>query len=126
MILLDTHVWIWWLSAPSMLSKAAATALRKAGAIGVSAVSCWELTLLIKRGRLTLDRPALEWITAGLSDSRVSLLPLSPAVAVTAMDLDLHGDPGDRLIAATALAFNCALVTRDEKLRNAMFLRTVW
>jgi PIN domain nuclease of toxin-antitoxin system len=126
LILLDTHVWIWWLSESSLLSKPAARAIRSARSIGVSAISCWELTLLLKKGRISLDRDPLDWITAGLSDDKVSLLPLSPEIAVTAMNLHLHGDPGDRLIAATALAQNRTLITRDDKLRSASFLRTIW
>jgi PIN domain nuclease of toxin-antitoxin system len=88
--------------------------------------SCWELTLLLSKRRLSLDRPALDWINHGLSAPNVDLLPLSPAIAVTAMDLDLHGDPGDRLLAATALVNNLTFVTADAKLRDATFLRTIW
>jgi PIN domain nuclease of toxin-antitoxin system len=126
MILLDTHTWIWWVSAPSMLSKPAAAAIRNANSIGVSVISCWELTLLLKKGRLSLDRAPIDWISHGLSAPKVSLLPLSPAMTVTAMDLDMHADPGDRLIAATALVENRVLVTVDGNLRAATFLRTVW
>jgi PIN domain nuclease of toxin-antitoxin system len=83
-------------------------------------------TVLLQKGRMAIDRDPLDWIAAGLSSPKVTLLPLTPAVAVTAMNLDLHGDPGDRLIAATALVENRVLVTRDAKLRAATYLRTIW
>ncbi len=126
MIVLDTHVWIWWNAAPKNLSRIATNALARATSIGVSAVSCWELTLLISKGRLSLDRDLLEWMTDALAVPRVELLPLTPAVAVRAMNLELHGDPGDRLIAATANLHDAVLVTKDEKLRTHSVVRTLW
>jgi PIN domain nuclease of toxin-antitoxin system len=127
-ILLDTHAWIWWVSDPDRLSRPAARIIKKAGAVGVSAISCWELTVLVSKKRIHLDREVLTWMNEALALDRVSLVALTPAVAAMAMNLraTLHGDPGDRLIAATAILEGATLVTRDEKLQACSAIRTVW
>jgi PIN domain nuclease of toxin-antitoxin system len=127
-ILLDTHAWIWWVSDPSRLGKKAARAIRSARAIGVAAISCWEVATLVQKGRITLNRGALEWIEQSLALPGVELLPLTPAVAVRGSQLGpvFPGDPADRLIAATALVQSVPLVTKDERLQEVTFLTTVW
>ena len=97
MIILDTHAWIWWLSVPENLSKAAERDIRSAKRIGISAISCMEVATLVERRRIDLDRDPLEWMNDALDLPRIELLPLSPAVAVKAssLDGDFHGDPAD-------------------------------
>jgi PIN domain nuclease of toxin-antitoxin system len=68
----------------------------------------------------------LEWVDGALEEDRLELLPLTPAVATLGSGLELHGDPGDRIIAATALLTGAALVTKDEKLQGYGPLKTVW
>ncbi|HKV12531.1 MAG TPA: type II toxin-antitoxin system VapC family toxin [Thermoanaerobaculia bacterium] len=128
MILLDTHTWIWWSSAPAKLSKAARETLEQADELGVSAISCWELSMLVEKGRLQLDRDTLSWVREALSDESVILVPISPSIGVAAGSLgpDFHGDPADRLIVATALETGSLLVTKDGNIRSFPGVTTLW
>jgi PIN domain nuclease of toxin-antitoxin system len=128
MIVLDTHVWIWWVSDPRRLSKDAERAIRSARRIGVPAISLWEFAMLRAKGRIETDRPPLEWVRLALALPRVELLPLTPAIAVHSSQLggDFHGDPADRLIVATALAESAPLVSRDEKIHKYGGIPVVW
>ena len=128
MIILDTHAWIWFVSDPARLGRKAARAVRSARALGVAAISCWEVATLVEKGRIRLDRSPLDWIEGALALPRIELFPLTPAVAVRAAQLGptFPGDPADRLIAATALVQSAPLVTKDERLRDAAVLPTVW
>lgn len=118
MTILDTHIWIWWVSQPSKLSDAAREHIAEAMHIGVSAISPWEVAMLVAKGRLALDRDVLLWIKQALQRPKVELIPISPEIAVTAVNLarSVPGDPADRLIAASALHLRATLVTRDRVL----------
>jgi PIN domain nuclease of toxin-antitoxin system len=78
-IVVDTHAWLWWVSEPGRLGKAARRSLEAAKRIGVPAICCLEVATLVNRGRISLDRPALEWMRDALGGGRVDLLPLSPS-----------------------------------------------
>jgi PIN domain nuclease of toxin-antitoxin system len=126
--ILDTHAWIWWVGEPARLGKAARRILDDAKKIGVPAIACLEVAALAQRGRITLDRPPLDWMRDALAMPRVELLPLSPAVAVNAMALpdSFPGDPADRLIVATTIIERGTLVTRDDRIRRSALVPTVW
>ncbi len=96
--------------------------------IGVPAIACLEVAALAQRGRITLDRPVLDWMQAALALPRVELLALFPAVAVNAMALSesFPGDPADRLIVATTIIERGTLVTRDDRIRRSALVPTVW
>jgi PIN domain nuclease of toxin-antitoxin system len=96
--------------------------------IAISAVSAWEVAMLAARGRIELDRPPAHWLRAALAaDPRVAEAPLTASIAVRAATLDdLHGDPADRFIYATARDRDASLVTRDEALRRHDPARTIW
>ncbi len=129
MIVLDTHAWLWWLAEPSKLSPAARQAIDEAPAIGVSAVSGWEIAMLVERGRIALDRDVDAWIGQAAAAARVAVQPLSLDVAVAAGRLDragFPGDPADRFIYATAQARRARLVTRDAAIRRFDARATVW
>lgn len=129
MIVLDTHAWLWWLAEPSKLSRAARQAIDEAETIGVSAISAWEIAMLVKRRRISLDRDVVAWVRQALAPARVAPRPLTPEIAVAAGLLDgdgFPGDPADRFIYATAQAHRARLVTRDEKLRAFDARVTVW
>ena len=128
MIVLDTHALIWWAAAPASLSRAARRAIEGADQLGVCVISFWEISTLVRRGRLELDRPVSDWVEVALDLPKVVELPLSPAIAVRAGSFgdEFHGDPADRLIAAAALVADAALVTKDDRLRGHPMLKTIW
>lgn len=128
MTVVDTHAWIWWVSEPARLGRTARRMLDGAKRVGVPAICCLEVAALAARGRLSLDRPPLEWMNAALALPHVELLPLTPAVAVKAAGLPatFPGDPADRLIVATALLEAAALVTKDDRIRRSSTTQTVW
>ncbi len=129
MIVLDTHAWLWWLTAPERLSGPARAAIDQAPNIGVSTLSAWEITMLVARGRISLDRDVDAWVRQALAQPRVEALAPSAEIAVAAGLLDSRefpGDPIDRLIYATARAANGTLITRDEAIRAFDPRLTLW
>jgi PIN domain nuclease of toxin-antitoxin system len=120
MIVLDTHVWVWWVHGDDHLSETQAEAIEssEADAIGVSAISCWEIAKLVERGRLDLPCPLEEWFELALHYPGVHLLALTPAVAIESTRLPgrFHRDPADQIIVATARTYDCPLVTSDSKI----------
>lgn len=126
MIVLDTHVWLWWLIAPRHLSRAARRAIHGTDAIGVSAISVFEIVELASRDRITLHAPVREWIRNALAEERVEALPITSAVATDAAQLHFAADPADRIIYATARSAGALLVTKDERLRQFDPSLAVW
>lgn len=128
LILLDTHVWIWRHLAPSKLSRAARREIEAKAPIGIPAIACLELSVLVNRGLLKLDRPTLEWIEDALAERDTELVPISPAIAVRAAGLGGTSvtDPADRLIAATAIELDATLITKDQRLLDYAAIRSVW
>jgi PIN domain nuclease of toxin-antitoxin system len=127
-IVLDTHAWIWWaVESPHLSARARAAAADSEG-LGVCAISCWEVAMLVAKGRMRLDRDTLVFVRQALALPRVQLLPLTPEVAVASAGIgsDFSGDPADRMIAATALAFDAPVVTRDRRLKGLPGLKTIW
>lgn len=119
-VLLDTHVWIWWVADPKRLSRSAVEAIADAGTILVASISCWEVAMLVTKNRIALDRPAERWIRQALARPGLRAVPLAPSVATAAglLDGSFPGDPADRLIYATARAEGAELLTRDRRLRQ--------
>jgi len=79
-ILLDTHIWVWWVSQPDRLQPRHREILDLGPdrAFGVSIISCWEVAKLVEYGRLKLDRSVVVWIESALAEPGVLLLHLSP------------------------------------------------
>lgn len=128
MIIVDTHVLLWWVSVPKKLSRKATRALRASKRIGVPAIVPWEIAMLEEKARIRLDRPVLEWLNEVLEDPRVVLCDLSPVVAVRAARLSatFPGDPADRLVAGTALVEGAPLVTADGRFEGQAGLELIW
>jgi PIN domain nuclease of toxin-antitoxin system len=129
MILLDTHVVVWAVADSKRLSRAAATAIRRAhreSGLAISAITLWELASLLARGRIqaygTVDA------SVRLLIEGVAVKPITPEIAALATQFpdDYSRDPADRLIGATARSEGLPLVTRDENIRKSPLLRTIW
>ena len=120
MIVIDTHIWIWWVHDDRQLTAAQTQAIQanENGLIGVSAISCWEIAKLVERGRLTLPLPVDIWFQQALAYPGIQLLMLTPEIALESTQLPstFHRDPADQIIVATARIYNCPLVTSDGKI----------
>jgi PIN domain nuclease of toxin-antitoxin system len=119
-VLLDTHVWLWLVEGErSRLGRKAIAAVERASlraGVLVSAMSVWEVAMLEARGRIRLALPATEWVRAALRAPGVRLVELTPEIAVDSARLpgEVHGDPADRVLIASARATGARLATRDE------------
>ena len=130
MIVLDTHVWVWWVHDDAQIKPSQASVIEEAesGVIGISAISCWEVAKLVERGRLILPRPVDEWLSLALDYPGVRLIELSPEIVVASTRLpgSFHRDPADQIIVATARVNGCPLVTSDQKLISYEHVETVF
>lgn len=131
MIVLDTHVWIWWVSSPEFLSEKAKQIIDEAVTgknIFISSISTWEVAILVSRGRLKLTMSPGDWVVASEALPFFDFVPVSNSIALKAVQLPgvLHDDPADRIIIATAVSLGAVLVTKDEKIRNYQHVKTVW
>ena len=120
-LLLDTHVLVRLIDGNQKLGVRAREAIRLAYSEDravVSAITPWEIALLISKGRLTLEREVLTWIHAALAVPGVRLIPLEPELAVSSTRLpwEMHPDPADRILVATARHLGATLVTADQAL----------
>jgi len=117
-VLLDTHALVWLVNGDAHLSQRAQGRIVSASQVWVSAITPWEIGMLVATGRLALAKDVLEWVEDVLALPAIKLAALEPAIAVASTRLpgELHGDPADRIIAATARHLGVALVTEDEKL----------
>jgi PIN domain nuclease of toxin-antitoxin system len=129
MIVLDTHVWVWWVHEVERLSASQRDAItaNEPDVVGVSAISCWEVAKLVERGRLELPTSLENWFDQALSYPGVQLLALTPEIAIefTRLPGEFHRDPADQIIASTARAYGCPLVTSDAKLLNYPHVITI-
>ena len=97
MILLDTHVWVRWLNRdphfPQDCSEVIAAA--QADGIGVSVISCWEVAMLVAKGRLELSKSVQEWVAEALAPRDMRVVELTPEIAIASTTLPgtFHPDP---------------------------------
>ncbi len=116
--LLDTNAWLRWFHRPHELSQASRQILNAQDTVGLSPMSIVEVAQKHHKGKLVLPLPLDVWVMESMPKGRVKLIPISPPVALAAYQWpeDFHGDPADRIIAATACAHGLTLITTDEKL----------
>lgn len=115
LIVLDSHIWFWWINMEHhRLPSTLLDDIDHAERVGVSPVSCFELALAHRKGRLELSPSPSEWFSRALADSGVELLPFTPEISVRATGLsDIHRDPFDRIIIATAVELDGMLASVD-------------
>jgi PIN domain nuclease of toxin-antitoxin system len=129
MIVLDTHIWIWWVHRHERLSVQHVRWLQEneENGLGVSVISCWEVAKLVELNRLALPLPIDDWFDLALAYPGIRLLDFTPRIALEATRLPpgFHRDPADQIIVATARWHDCPLLTVDERILNYPHVRTL-
>ena len=120
-ILLDTHVWIWYINGSDELNKSVHKTITNSlynNEVYIAAISLWEVSMLEKRQRIILEMPTLEWINKSMELTHIQLSPLTPPIAAESCHLPgkFHDDPADRMIVATARVEGLTVVTRDARI----------
>lgn len=119
MLLIDTHVLIWLKDKPHHIGIEAASRLDSAMAAGevwLSAISFWEIGMLVRRRKIEITVPLARW-RADLAARTIVEVPIDGLTAARAGELDWeHGDPADRIIVATAMRLGLSLLTADRKI----------
>jgi PIN domain nuclease of toxin-antitoxin system len=118
-LLLDTHVFLWYVGEPSRLSDDARTALRNSeNEVYLSVVSIWETIVKHQIGKLPLPEPPETYLPRMRSEHRFVSLPVDEASVYRLVTLPLiHRDPFDRLLVCQALQYDLTLVTVDSSLQ---------
>ncbi|MBF0232785.1 MAG: type II toxin-antitoxin system VapC family toxin [Desulfamplus sp.] len=116
MIILDTHIWHWWVNQiPEKLPDDTIQLIEEADEVGVSAISCFEMAWLMKHGRINSKISYDEWFKLAGNENLITFLPVTPSIASKAVALpEHHKDPHDRIIIATAVLYNSLLISFDK------------
>ena len=128
---LDTHAWIWWHMRPEKLTrkvKALIADSTKYEELLLSAISPWEFSKLLEKGRLGISCNPEVWINSALEMPKLRLVPLSPVIAYrsTILPPKFHDDPADQIIVATARAENATILTKDSRIRAYKHIKAFW
>ncbi|MBL4753682.1 MAG: type II toxin-antitoxin system VapC family toxin [Flavobacteriales bacterium] len=132
MIVLDTHILVWWISGDTKLSAAAKKTIAKHlpidRSILISSITAWEIAMLVEKGRLVLNMEVTGWLAEVSKIPSVEFVPVDNVVGVNSTCLPgaFHKDPADRMIVAFARQGSYPLVTADEKILNYKHVKTVW
>ena len=132
MIVIDTHVLVWWVSESGTLSTAAKRALKNATKSGsevlISSISAWEIAMLVEKGRLVLSMDVERWLDGVAQIDGVRFVPVDNEIGIKSAVLPgtFHKDPADRMIVATARKLAVPLVTADEKIIRYEHVKTIW
>ena len=126
----DTQALIFWALQPRRLSRNGKSALESAiegRYLGCSDIVLWEISMLCAKGRIHPGTDPESFLSDLIKSSMVDIFPITPSIAVLSQSSHFsHGDPADRLIAATAMEHQSPLITADEKLRQIPGLQVIW
>lgn len=127
MIVLDTHIWIWWINESTNLTSRNLEIIQshQANGLAVSIISCWEIAKLVEKGRLSFDCSVDEWLELALAYPGVTLIDLTvPIILQSTRLVSFHNDPADQIIVATAKTLGISLLTQDHKILNYPHVET--
>ncbi len=130
-IVLDTDTLVWWVNVNNLLSKKAKTTIDREleeGQVAVSAISAWEIAMLVEQEKLVLSMDVETWLATVAEIEVVHFIPVDTEIAIKSVKLPgkFHKDPADRMIVATARKLAAPLVTRDDKIRAYPHVKTIW
>ncbi len=131
MIIVDTHIIIWDALKPELLSNKARKSLKEANdtdGIIFCEISLWEIAMLIKKKRISINVSYLEFINLIKASNNYIFKGLSPEIAELSANFpsEINQDPADRIICATSVISNAALITADNNLRKSKIIKTIW
>jgi PIN domain nuclease of toxin-antitoxin system len=128
-LILDTHIWVWWNQRDPQLSQCQKSAIEDARlqGIGVCTITLVEIARLVQRGRITLPKPVQQWFDMALAQEGVTLISITPSISIDSVTLPgmFQRDPADRLIVATARTYDCPLVTADREILAYPYVKLV-
>lgn len=118
MILLDTHVWIWWIEDNNQLDSTLRRRIDSESDLAVASISCWEIAVKVAKGTIQLSMPIERWFDLAIDLAGVKLLQITPRIAVESARLpgEFHKDPADRIIVATSRVEKIPLATQDGRI----------
>lgn len=129
MILLDTHIWVWWVHADTHLCQEHLSILQEHEdkGLGVSVISCWEVAKLVEHNRMSLPCTIADWFEQALNYPGITLFDFTPLIAIESTQLpgEFHRAPADQIIVATARFHNLPLLTTDSKIVNYPHVQTL-
>jgi PIN domain nuclease of toxin-antitoxin system len=129
MIVLDTHIFVWWNQQDPKLTNYHREVIsrERTNGLGICTISLIEIARLVNTGRIILPLPIQEWFEISLGQEGVILIAITPAIAIDAQFLpgDFHKDPADRIIVATARVFDSPIVTVDRKILNYSYVNVI-
>jgi PIN domain nuclease of toxin-antitoxin system len=130
MIVLDTHAWWWAVSEPGQLTRKVRQLINKTPPEqrAVASISIWEFGMMVTQGRINLTVTPDEWLDHAINRTGLTVFDLNPQIALESCNLpgNFHKDPADRIIVATARVSRSQLITKNQKIIEYPFVKTVW
>lgn len=129
-VILDTHIWVWWLLPDSPLpdrERKALDDIAAAQGIYLPAICQWEAQMLYRKKRIELPVPFATWLRRATAADMLTVLPLNAdaVIEVDELPIGFHGDPADRMIVATARTHDLPLATHDEAIKKSRLVK-IW
>ena len=127
MILIDTHIWIWWVCDSELLKKEYRKLLdnKQEDEILVSNISVWEVAKAVEKGKLQFNISIEQWFKESFEKYFIKVIPLDVPIILESTRLpgNFHKDPADQLIVSTSRVLDIPLLTADTKILSYPFVK---